>query len=125
MILALLTTMNSKVKVHVVDGSKCVLDCRHDKEEPGQGGQPSSGRLGACLALCASEQNKTGFGAGLRVHGAAKDTRRFRIEATEPPGGDNGVKSLVSFPEEPCHTHECLFHKRRCHGRAAERAADR
>lgn len=35
MILALLTTMNSKVKVHVVDGSKCVLDCSHDKEESG------------------------------------------------------------------------------------------
>lgn len=35
MILALLTTMNSKVKVHVVDGSKCVLDCSHDKQEPG------------------------------------------------------------------------------------------
>lgn len=27
--------MNSKVKVHVVDGSKCVLDCSHDKEESG------------------------------------------------------------------------------------------
>lgn len=35
MILALLTTMNSKVKVHVVDGSKCVLDCSHDKDKPG------------------------------------------------------------------------------------------
>ena len=35
MILALLTTMKSKVKVHVVDGSKCVLDCSHEKEEAG------------------------------------------------------------------------------------------
>lgn len=32
--IGLLTTMNSKVKVHVVDGSKCAPDGRHDKEEP-------------------------------------------------------------------------------------------
>lgn len=29
--------MNSKVKVHVVDGSECELDCSHDEEEPGPG----------------------------------------------------------------------------------------
>lgn len=49
MILALLTTMNSKVKVHVVDGSKCVLDCSHDKEEPGSR-QPTNLGLSGVLS---------------------------------------------------------------------------
>lgn len=62
MILALLTTMNSKVKVHVVDGSKCVLDCSHDKEEPGPR-RPTilwcSGVLSGLLS-----KNETGLGLG-------------------------------------------------------------
>lgn len=42
MMLAVLTTMNSKVKVHVVDGSKCVLDCSHDKKGVQADADPSS-----------------------------------------------------------------------------------
>lgn len=59
MILALLTTMNSKVKVQVVDGSKCVLECSHDKEESGA---KSSDRLWVVWGpVWPSEQNKQGW----------------------------------------------------------------
>lgn len=61
MILALLTTMNSKVKVHVVDGSKCVLDCSHDKKEPG----PRRPTILGCSGVLSGLLNKTKQSLGL------------------------------------------------------------
>lgn len=61
MILALLTTMNSKVKVHVDDGSKCVLDCSHDKEEPG----PRRPTILGCSGVLSGLLSKTKQGLGL------------------------------------------------------------
>lgn len=72
MILALLTTMNSKVKVHVVDGSKCVPDCSHDKER-----HP---RL--IWGPVWPSENKTVFGAGVGGQEAGSNTQRLRREGT-------------------------------------------
>ena len=83
--LALLTTMNSKVKVHVVDGSKCVLDGSHDKEKPGSR-QPtflgSSGVLSGPLS-----KTKRGLDQGLRVQGVGRGAQRLRREGAGQPGG--------------------------------------
>lgn len=76
--LAFLTTMNSKVKVYVVDGSKCVLDCRHDKEEP-RPRRPSvlrgSGVLSGFLI-----KTKQGLGLG------QKHTQILRRQGAQLPG---------------------------------------
>lgn len=61
MILALLTTMNSKVKVHVVDGSGCVLDCSHDKEGAG----PRRPTIPKCFRVLSGLLRKTNQGLGL------------------------------------------------------------
>lgn len=80
---ASLTTMNSKVKVHV-DGSKCVLGCRHDKEEPGA-------ETAACPRLfwvLSGSLSKTKQGLGLgRKYKAGRDTPTVRRQGAEPPGG--------------------------------------
>lgn len=61
MILALLTTMNSKVKVHVVDGSGCVLDCSHDKKK-GAGPRPPT--IPECFRVLSGLLRKTNQGWG-------------------------------------------------------------
>lgn len=66
MILAFLTTMNSKVKVHVVDGSKCVLDCSHDKEEPGPS-RPTSCRSAEVLSGPLRKKQNRVWGRGRRT----------------------------------------------------------
>lgn len=53
--------MNSKVKVHVVDGSKCVLDCRHDKEEP----RPRRPSILGCSGVLSGFLSKTNQDLGL------------------------------------------------------------
>lgn len=58
--------MNSKVKVYVVDGSKCVLDCRHDKKEP-RPRWPSVLR-GTWGPVWRSAQNKTESEAGAEAY---------------------------------------------------------
>lgn len=89
MILALLTTMNSKGKVHVVDGSKCVLDCSPDKQEPDH---PRVFRGPVW------DQIKTEYGAGGGVQGAGRDAQIFRREGSEPPGGWQWCEKCTSIP---------------------------
>lgn len=74
--LAFLTTMNSKVKVglYVVDGSKCVLDYRHDKKEP-RPRWPSVLR-GTWGPVWRSDQKKTGSEAGAEAHPNIEKTGR-------------------------------------------------
>lgn len=78
---ALLTTMNSKVKVHV-DGSKCVLGCRHDREEPGPRRPSVLGCSGSRLAFLS--KTKQGLGLG-QEYEAGGDTQTVRGRGAEPP----------------------------------------
>ena len=57
--------MNGKVKVHVVDGSKCVLHCRSDKEEP----RPRSLSLIGCSGVSSGflTETKLEFGEQKQV----------------------------------------------------------
>lgn len=45
-----------------------------------------------------SEQNKTGFRAGVGVQGAGRDTQKLRRECAEPPGGWQWREKFSSFP---------------------------
>lgn len=121
MILALLTTMNSKVKVHVIDGSKCVLDRSHDKEEPGPS-RPSNCRSAEVLS---GPLSKTTQGLGLGQEDEEQEGMPRNCEASVQSRlvVDNGVKSLVPFPEAaPCHTRQASLPV--AHGGAACLRAD-
>lgn len=67
------------------------------KRSPGQGGQPSSGCLGSCLALCVSEQSKSGFeggrGTGMTRGQKCLKPRRWSVE---PPDRSRRREQLSS-----------------------------
>lgn len=99
--LASLTTMNSKVKVHVVDGSKCVRDCGPTEMSPCRGGRRSLVVLGILSGFW-REKNELGqnFETGAKVPRAGRDTQISRGQGAEPSGSWGGCgkfpRSLVT-----------------------------
>lgn len=85
-----------------VDGSKCVLDCSHDKEDP-RPSQPTICRSPEVLSGPLSK-TKQGFGAEVGVQGAGRDAQSCGETVQSCLVVHKGVKTLVPFPEEPCHT---------------------
>lgn len=73
--LASLTTMNSKVKVHVVDGSKCVRDYGPTEMSPCRGGRRSLGVLGILSGFWRKKINELGqnLETGAEVQRAGRD----------------------------------------------------